>query len=403
MAGCTSAPEQDPTELAGAEFRDCPDCPIMITIPTGGFMMGTAAGQELIDPRTGTPATNDQPQHRVSLFNGFAIGKYEVTTGQYSEFVAATGYQPPEGCMDFSEPEKFVISNDIDWYDTGFPQSTESPVACISYFDALAYTDWLSATTQYNYRLPTEAEWEYATRAGTTTPYHWGADETQSCMYANVRSKGADTISTRQAESDVNDGFPCDDQATQSSAVGSYLANDFNLHDMQGNAWEWTADCNHKDYVGAPTDGSAWIDSEDCRFGVIRGGSFLNRVERSSVTVRAGRPRSGRATNMGFRVVRDHAAAQETVSATDTAPAFGNIDNIDISVPGARLFADNCAACHQESINLTGMYGKDEASLVKAITYGGNNVMSMPAFGERLTADEISTLASYLRDVNNWN
>ena len=399
LAGCASAPEQIP---GSGEFRDCADCPVMVGLPAGNFLMGTATGEELIDPRTGRPAVNDQPQHRVSFAAPFTIGKHEVTMGEFGKFIAATGYIPSDGCMEFSEPESFSIDKNTDWLNTGFTQTGDHPVVCVSWFDAQAYTAWLSEITGSNYRLPTEAEWEYAARAGATGPYFWGPENREACRYSNVRSQGADTISTRQAESDVNDGFPCDDGTTQSSIVGSYAANGFNLHDMQGNAWEWVADCSHKDFEGAPTDGSAWLDDESCRFGVIRGGSFLNLVERSSVTVRAGRPRSGRATNMGFRVVRDIVAAVDTSVEVDTSPAFGSTELMDISSPGAQLFADNCAACHQESGNFSGIYGKDKESLVNAITFGGNNVMSMPAFDGRLKPDEIDLLARYLRDVNDW-
>jgi mono/diheme cytochrome c family protein len=105
---------------------------------------------------------------------------------------------------------------------------------------------------------------------------------------------------------------------------------------------------------------------------------------------------------MGFRVVRDIAAAADTSVEVDTSPAFGSTESMDISSPGARLFADNCAACHQESSNFSGIYGKDKESLVNAITFGGNNVMSMPAFDGRLKPDEIDLLARYLREVNDW-
>ena len=214
-----------------------------------------------------------------------------------------------------------------------------------------------------------------------------------------MRSPGADAISPRQAESDIVDGFPCDDGFAHSSPAGSYAPNDFGLYDMQGNAWEWMADCNHKDYTGAPTDGRAWLQDEgtECRFGVIRGGSFINRVERSSVTVRAGRPRSAGATNMGFRVARgDIAGAASTTAGIRTAEAFDDS-------PGGRLFRDNCAACHLRSDDFEGLYGTSESDLEAAIRNGGNNVMSMPAFGEVLGADEISSLASYLRRVNDWD
>jgi formylglycine-generating enzyme required for sulfatase activity len=372
----------------------------MIDIPAGGFWMGTAAADRLIDPRTGKPAKNDSPQHKVTISQTIAFGKYEVSGGEFGNFVAATGYQPEGPCMEFGPEDSFSISDEFDWYNTGFAQSNSSPVTCVSFFDAQAYADWLSSVTGQYYRLPSEAEWEYAARAGANTPYHWGDDPTLACDYANVRSPGANTISKRQAESDIADGFPCDDGYAHSSPVGSFAPNQFGLHDMQGNAWEWVSDCNHKNYEGAPIDGSPWLDTRGCQFGVIRSGSFLNRVERSSTTVRAGRPREGRATNMGFRVVR-----AETPPPGDTlagpSGTWGAV-NAATTDAGAQLFNDNCAACHVNRDDYRGAYGKDQQSLEIAISDGGNNIMSMPAFGEVLTAEEIATLARYVRQQNGW-
>ncbi len=386
---------------ASADIQDnCAVCPEMISLPAGQFLMGTAPEDRLIDPRTGKPATNDGPQHEVVLRSGFDIGKYEVTVEQYAAFVNATGREKADGCMGFTQANKFAPSKDFDWNRIETPQSRSHPVVCVSWFDAAAYAKWLSEKTGDNYRLPSEAEWEYAARAGTTTPYHWGVDAADACEYANVRSPGAKSISKRQADSDVTDGFPCDDGYPHAVPVGQFRPNDFGLYDMQGNAWEWVADCNHKDYTGAPTDGSAWLDAEGCQFGLIRSGSFLNRVERSSTTVRVGRPRSGRATNMGFRVARDPQGDQ--ASPAGQAAAWILDTSADES-PGGQLFAENCLACHQRKENFRGIYGRDFASIENTIRTGGNNIMSMPAFGDVLSQEEIDLLATYVRDANGWN
>ena len=396
LAGCAATDQPSATVT-----RDCAVCPEMITLPAGSFLMGTAEEDRLIDPRTGKPATNDGPQHKVTFAEPFAIGKYEVSIAEFAEFVAATGYETVDRCMEFSKPGGFAIRKDISWEHTAFLQWPNQPVVCVTFYDAEAYAAWLTDVTGKTYRLPTEAEWEYAARAGSGFAYFWGEAAADACAYANVRGPGADTISPRQVEADKL-GFPCDDGYRQSSPVGSFTPNDFGLYDMQGNAWEWVADCNHKDYVGAPTDGSAWLeeDPKACRFGIIRGGSFLNLVERSSVTVRAGRPRTGGATNMGFRVVRDEGEA----------PARSNIvggsawqpDQTQDSGAGAELFADNCAACHISSRDFEGLYGTSRADVIAAISNGGNNSMSMPAFADMLDPAEIEALAEYLRAVNNW-
>lgn len=370
----------------------------MVTVPAGRFLMGTAESDRLIDPRTGKPATNDGPQHEVRVEKPFAIGKYEVTVEEFAEFVTQTNHETKGGCMEFSPPASFSITDTVDWNDPGFNQPNNSPVGCVSFFDARAYTDWLSSVTGQNYRLPSESEWEYAARSGSTGPYFWGTANSLACMYANVRSTGAHTISKRQVEADKK-GFPCDDGKPLSSVVGSFEPNSFGLHDMQGNVWEWVADCNHKDYDGAPTDGTAWIDDVDaergCQFGVIRGGSYLNLVERSSATVRAGRPQSGRGTNMGFRVVRGSGVSIDAGTRAATGNTFTD-------TPGARLFRDNCAACHVDRDTYRGIYGKDQESVERAIRGGGNNTMSMPAFGEVLRDDEIAEVAQYVRTQNGW-
>ncbi len=396
--------EDDSEKSNFVAFRDCADCPLMIELPPGSFLMGTAEANRLTDPRTGKPATNDGPQHRVDINYQFAIGKYEVTTAEFASFVAATGYRPDGPCMEFSPPESFEISSQTSWNQTGFPQTELSPVTCASYFDALEYVTWLSAITQKNYRIPSESEWEYAARAGSNSPYFWGDSRFDTCNYANVRSAGADAISTRQAIADERDGFPCDDGYVHSSPVGSFLPNAFGLHDMQGNVWEWVADCNHKNYAGAPSDGSAWLDDRGCQFGVIRSGSFLNLVERSSTTVRAGRPREGRATNMGFRVVRDERIpAENDQAAVDSAWSPTSSDKFGEGSSGAELFKNSCSACHVRQDDFRGAYGTDQQTVENTIRNGGNNIMSMPAFGEVLEESDINKLATYIREQNGWD
>ena len=402
LFGCASSGGDDTRKDSGSQtFQDCNDCPEMVWLKADSFLMGTAEQDRLIDPRTGKPATNDGPQHNVKLSNDFALGRYEVTVAQFAAFIGATGHETVDRCMEFSKPESFEIRQDINWGSTGFNQAPDQPVVCVSYYDAAAYADWLAARSGKNYRLPTEAEWEYAARAGATGPYFWGSSEAQACEHANVRSAGADAISKRQAVADKDPGFPCDDGHTQSSPAGSFTANAFGLHDMQGNAWEWVSDCNHKDYSGAPDDGSAWLEEsgKECRFGIIRGGSFLNLTERSSVTVRAGRPRGGAASNMGFRV----ALGTVESDATRRGERLWNSGNSTGAEAGPRLFTDNCEACHIRNDDFEGLYGKSMQELEQTIRNGGNNVMSMPAFADRLTDTEIATLAGFLRQKNGWD
>ena len=380
------------------EFRDCETCPVMVMVPAGRFRMGTAVADRMIDPRTGKPATNDSPQHEVRIEAPFAIGKYEVSVEQFAAFVDATNHAALDKCLEFSKADSFMVSEDIDWNDTGFEQAGDQPVLCVSHFDAQNYADWLSKKTGENYRLPSEAEWEYAARAGSTAAYHWGTDPAKACGYANVRSRGAYAISKRQAVADRTGGFLCDDGVKHSAAVGSFAPNDFGVHDMQGNAWEWVADCNHKDYKGAPTDGSAWLDAKPCQFAVIRGGSYLNLVQRSSATVRAGRPKSAGSTNMGFRVARGGPGKSAEMAGTQA----GRDTDRDTESAGGRLYTQYCVACHVERSTFAGVYGKDQPSVEITIRGGGNNIMSMPAFEAMLTETDITTLAAYVRELNGW-
>jgi formylglycine-generating enzyme required for sulfatase activity len=217
-------------------FRDidAPWCPEMVVIPAGRFVMGSSPSEE------GRSAA-EGPQHFVTIAEPFALGRYAVTFDEYDEFAATTGREPPG--------------------DGGWGRGRR-PVINVSWNDAEAYTAWLSEQTGATYRLPSEAEWEYACRAGTTTPFHFGP-----------------TISTEQANYDGNYRYGAGRKGAyreQALPVGSFPANDFGLHDMHGNVWEWCADVWHDSYDGAPLDGSAWIEGGNQRLRVLRGGSWDN-------------------------------------------------------------------------------------------------------------------------------
>lgn len=206
-----------------AAFKDCPECPQMVALPAGSFVMGDKQGD-------GT----ERPAHSVSIARPFAIGKYEVTVGQWNECVKV-------GACEYT-PEK--AGNDPDM-----------PVRDLSWADAQQYVAWLSEQTGETYRLPTEAEWEYAARGGTRTRYWWG----DGFVAGKVHCK--------------NCGGQWDRKTP--SRVGSSESNPFGLYDMNGGVWEWVSDCWHKNYRGAPKDGSTW-DMKNCRSRVLRGGSWRN-------------------------------------------------------------------------------------------------------------------------------
>ncbi|TVR82715.1 MAG: hypothetical protein EA405_05845 [Rhodospirillales bacterium] len=210
----------------GTVFRDVdePWCPEMVVIPPGTFLMGS--------PENEQDRTSDEgPQHRVTIAKPFAIGRFAVTFAEYDHFCDATGHDKPK--------------------DEGWGRGRR-PVINVSWEDAQAYVVWLSRKTGKPYRLPSEAEWEYACRAGTTTRFTFGDEitEKQANFGANVR---------------------------RTTNVGVYPPNPWGLHDMHGNVWEWCEDCWHPNYRGAPDDGRAWggEDGGNCERRVLRGGSWL--------------------------------------------------------------------------------------------------------------------------------
>jgi len=236
-----SATQPLPIRAPGSSFSDCPGCPEMVWIPGGRFVMGAAPGEEERE-QLGEPFRHrSQPQREVSV-RSFAAGKYEITRGQYRVFAEATN-RGGDGCFVWTGND-FAIDNTKSWRNTGFSQDDAHPAVCVSWEDANAYARWLSRTTGKNYRLLSEAEWEYAARAGAMTARYWGNDADRSCEHAN----GAD----RTAQAQIPDAIAshvanCHDRYAFTAPVGSYRANGFGLQDMLGNVGEWTQDCWNSD------------------------------------------------------------------------------------------------------------------------------------------------------------
>lgn len=242
---------------AGSAFRDCADCPLMVVIPAGSFQMGspqTEVGRE----------QNEGPQHKVVIAQAFAVGAYEITFEEWDACLAAGG------------------CNDYHPFDYGWG-GKDRPVVDVSWFDAQAYIKWLNQKTAKHYRLLSEAEWEYAVRAGSSARYSWCDDAGQSLANGKgCRSRW--------------DG-------KQTAPVGSFAANAFGLYDMHGNVWEWVADGYHPNYRNAPTDGRVWSGGENMR--VLRGGAWSNDAEELRAASRVASAADGRGENGGFRVARE--------------------------------------------------------------------------------------------------
>ena len=265
----------------GTVFRDCADCPEMVVIPPGSFLMGSPASEQGRLDREG-------PQRTVNIGRSFAAGKFEVTRGQFGRFVQEAGYSTGAGCYAW-DGTKFALDSNRDWRNPGFVQTDTDPVACVTWQDAKAYTEWLSRKTGKRYRLLSEAEWEYAARAGTSTAFSTGANinPTQANYRADQSYAGSVTGVWRQG----------------TAPVGSFPANAFGLHDMHGNVWEWTEDCWNENYNGASSDGGVW-SAGDCSRRVLRGGSWdhFPQILRSAYRFR--NSASNRFNLIGFRVSR---------------------------------------------------------------------------------------------------
>jgi len=300
LFGCAmSATSFAQTLAPGTVFRDCPDCPEMVVVPAGSFVMGSPESEAGRDKDEG-------PQHTVTIARSFAVGRYEVTRGQFTRFVAVSGYQSQGGNCWYWDGGEGKGKNDDpnrNWRQPGFPQNDEHPVVCVSWTDAKAYADWLTKKTGNSYRLLSEAEWEYAARAGTSTARPWGEEPSLACRYANVGDLARNRVVSPGANKHWALFHDCDDGSAYTASVGSYQGNAFGLYDMIGNVWEWTEDCYNDSYTGAPTDGTAWV-SADCARRVDRGASWhLNlRVARSAK--RHGGAAGNRYSIVGFRIAR---------------------------------------------------------------------------------------------------
>ena len=268
-------------QTPGRRFRDCAECPELVVVPAGSFMMGSPSSDS-------KGYSDERPVHRVTIGEPIAVGVYEVTFGEWDACRRGGGCSHNPG-------------------DRGWGRGTR-PVIEVSWEDAQEYVRWLSRETGKRYRLMSESEWEYVARSGTETRYHWGDAAGRNRANCNGCGSRWDNRQTSPGSSSsfLGGGYVRGSRwdNRQTSPVGSFSANAFGLHDVHGNVWEWVEDCWHGDYAGAPPDGSAWTSGGDCSRRVLRGGSWgLNpRGVRSAYRVRfATGYRSG---DLGFRVAR---------------------------------------------------------------------------------------------------
>jgi formylglycine-generating enzyme required for sulfatase activity len=289
-------------------FRDCPHCPEMIALPAGSFLMGSSetALSAVVAHELGREDwfLDETPQHLVRVTRPFAVSRNEITHREFDSFAAATGHASVGGCH-VPHDGDWEFSLVADWRNPGFVQAETAPAVCLSWHEARAYTDWLAETTGQPYRLLSEAEWEYAARAGTQTRRYWGddTDHAGQCGFANAADASALAGYTGWVTA------PCDDGSLLSAAGGTYAANAFGLHDMLGNVWEWVEDCHEPDYLDVPADGSAWVPA-DCWQHVMRGGAWSSEPRLLRAAARGAAPPTRRTAATGFRVARDYTPEQ---------------------------------------------------------------------------------------------
>ena len=242
----------------GLIFSDCHDCPELVVIPSGNFIMGLKDSGKF-----------SQPEHKVKIIKPFAMGRFEV---KFSEWTACL---IGGGCKNNPDDHQWGRKN--------------RPVINITYFDVKEYLTWISEKTGFLYRLPSEAEWEYANRAGTRTLWWWGD------------KVGKNHANCKDCKSPWSDGG---NKTHGTAPVGMFKPNPFGLYDTTANVFEWVNDCWNESYHGAPQNGTSWLKG-NCNFRVIRGGSFyyFSKVGRSAY--RSKNPPNVKSYWLGFRVLRE--------------------------------------------------------------------------------------------------
>ena len=278
------APEPKVSAPEEPEAPNCPSCPETVLVPGGATIMGDAEG---------TPAERPEVAQTIPAFH---MAKTEITVGDIRRYEAATGRRIPRSCFVWTAEGRLRKRDGAYWGAPGFEISDASPAACISWEDAQNYLEWLnSEDAQGGWRLPTEAEFEYAARAGQTGDYAWLGGLQYIC--ANVN--GADASSRFRWRNPA-----CTDGAAVTAPAEGFPPNGFGLTHMIGNLWEWTADCWNASHKGAFADGRARTRGT-CASRVLRGGSWDDPVENLRSAYRVGIPRTRRQANVGFRLVRD--------------------------------------------------------------------------------------------------
>ena len=281
------------------------EVPAMVRIPAGRFIAGSDPAETSAAHYPNENARREQPAREVIVARAFAMERTEVTRGEFARFVAATGWKPDGPCSFLAEGigAQWAADAAHDWRHPGFAQTDTHPVVCVNLADATAYAAWLSAETGRRFRLPSNTEWEYAARAGTSRATPWAAARAIPCRYSN--------LSDRARASAHNGGladpllyFACYDGYVATAPVASFKPNRWGLYDVLGNVWEWTADCLNPDQAGASGDTTPRTTG-DCRSHIDRGSSWVNSPKYARFAAQHPDLAAARTSVLGFRLVED--------------------------------------------------------------------------------------------------
>ncbi len=294
--------------------RDCTVCPALVQLEAGSFEVGSDPGAV---QRPFLPADRvevEQPKQRVNLHRPFVMGKTEVTVAEYRAFILAS-QRPASTCLSFDFADGKWKNEGATWFAPGFEQGDDHPVTCVSWEDAIAYTQWLSEEFGRGYRLPSETEWEYAARAGTQTLWTWGEDKDLACEFANVADDSGRTAGVASSLAGV---FDCNDGHPFTAPADFGRPNPWGLHGTIGNVGEWTADCLVRSLRGIPLDGSPRHEP-DCSDRTIRGGAWFNPPLYNRPAFRYGTGQDEAYNLVGFRIAGESEPPPgQAVAATQT-------------------------------------------------------------------------------------
>lgn len=274
--------------------------PDLVVIPAGRFQLGAVSqDKNATDP--------ERPAHDVHFVHPFAVSRTEITVAQFQQFVSQSGYRTLAEKQGHSEvfdlaSGKLIAGKGVDWrYDqSGRPTRSDMPVLHVAFSDAKAYAEWLSKRSGKRYRLPSEAEWEYVLRAGSTSIFPWG--DKPKAVYKGNLTGDADIFPNgrnwRNAIRNYRDGY------WAVAPVRQYSAEAFGTFDMLGNVSEWVEDCWHENYRRAPANGEAWVNP-GCSHRVVRGSAWLSAINQSRGSFRMRAHADDRNARLGFRLVRE--------------------------------------------------------------------------------------------------